>query len=122
MTREEIEQLNEVEPNCFETIREEQWYKVGLKEGLETADNSPKWISVENDLPYKHDELYEAPTQTKYVLVVLEYISHGYTYRKVSTRYMRLERVYTNGEEDWRWYAVKSCKVTHWMPLPNQPK
>ena len=122
MTREEIEQLNEVEPNCFETSREEQWYRVGLKEGLETADNSPKWISVDDDLPYKHDELYEVPTQTKYVLVVLEYILHGYTYRKVSTRYMQLERVYTNGEKDWRWYQVKSYRVTHWMPLPNQPK
>lgn len=122
MTREEIEQLNEVEPYSFETEREEQWYKVGLKEGLETADNSPKWISVEDDLPYKHDELYEYPTQTKYVLVVLEYISHGYTYRKVSTRYMRLERVYANGDEDWCWHQVKSYRVTHWMPFPNQPK
>ena len=34
MTREEIEQLNEVEPYCFETDREEQWYRVGLQEGL----------------------------------------------------------------------------------------
>ena len=41
MTREEIEKLNEPEPYCFETDKEEQWY-VGLKEGLETADNNPK--------------------------------------------------------------------------------
>ena len=51
MTREEIKKLNVVEPNCFETDREKQWYEVGLKEGLETADDSPRWISVEDDLP-----------------------------------------------------------------------
>ena len=38
MTREEIEQLNEVEPYCFETDREERWYRVGLQEGLSIAD------------------------------------------------------------------------------------
>ena len=42
MTREQIEQLNELEPYCFETDREEQWYKVGLQEGLRTADANPK--------------------------------------------------------------------------------
>ena len=121
MTREEIEQLNEVEPNCFETSREEQWYKIGLKEGLETADNSPKWISVDDDLPYKHKEL-SFPAATKFVLVVLEYRNRGVTYRDVSTKRMILERRYKNGEEEWSWYQTKSYKVTHWMPLPNQPQ
>ena len=48
MTRQEIEQLNEVEPYCFKTDREEQWYRVGLQEGLSIADENPKlpWISV----------------------------------------------------------------------------
>ena len=41
MTREEIEQLYVEEPNSFETDREEQWYKVGLKEGLTAADQCP---------------------------------------------------------------------------------
>lgn len=40
MTREEINELNVVEPNCFENDREEEWYKVGLKEGLKVADKS----------------------------------------------------------------------------------
>ena len=51
MTREEIEQLYVEEPNCFETDREEQWYKVGLKEGLAAADSHPHWIPVEDELP-----------------------------------------------------------------------
>ena len=59
MTRQEIEQLNEVELYCFETDREEQWYRVGLQEGLSIADANPKspWISVNEKLPpvEKHD-------------------------------------------------------------------
>ena len=53
MTREEIEQLNEVKPYCFETDREEQWYRVGLQEGLSIADVNQKqtWISVNEKLP-----------------------------------------------------------------------
>lgn len=53
MTREEIEQLNEVEQYCFETNREEQYYRVELQERLSIADANPKspWISVEDDLP-----------------------------------------------------------------------
>lgn len=49
MTREDI--INQgipKEPNCFETDREEQWYKVGLYEG---ATANP-WHSVaDGDLP-----------------------------------------------------------------------
>jgi hypothetical protein len=50
MTREEIEQLDDTEPYSFETDREEWWYKIGLKEGLETADQYPRkelWDSKE---------------------------------------------------------------------------
>lgn len=37
MDADEIEQMHVVEPYSFETEREEQWYKVGLKDGLESA-------------------------------------------------------------------------------------
>lgn len=49
MIREEIISKGApVEPNCFETDREEQWYKVGLYEG---ATASP-WHSVaDGDFP-----------------------------------------------------------------------
>ena len=49
IAREEIlKQGVPIEPNCFETDREEQWYKVGLYEG---ATASP-WHSVaDGDLP-----------------------------------------------------------------------
>ena len=37
MDADEIEQMHVVEPYSFETDREEQWYMVGLKDGLESA-------------------------------------------------------------------------------------
>ena len=37
MDVDEIEQMHVVEPYSFETEREEQWYMVGLKDGLEAA-------------------------------------------------------------------------------------
>ena len=41
MTREDIEQLNILVPYCFETDLEEKWYNIGLKHGLEIADEEP---------------------------------------------------------------------------------
>lgn len=39
MIREDIEQLNVLVPYCFETdLLEEHWYNIGLKHGLEIAD------------------------------------------------------------------------------------
>ena len=41
MTREEINKFSGVEPYCFETDREEEWYKMGCIDGLEAADAEP---------------------------------------------------------------------------------
>ena len=50
MTREEIISKGvPIEPNCFETDREEQWYKAGLYDG---ATASP-WHDVKEELPNK---------------------------------------------------------------------
>lgn len=120
MTREEIEQLNEVEPYCFETSGEEQWYRVGLKEGLETADKNPKspWISVEDDLPCNHKELLLDEHRTKTVLVVL---SRNDT---PSIRYIeRFSMINKKGSSDvdWYWFNTTHYTVTHWMPVPKLP-
>lgn len=108
MTREEIEQLNEVKPYCFETDREEQWYMVGLKEGLKVADANPKspWISVDDDLPCYHEEL----THSNYTNRVLIAAKIGF----VEVAFMsKIENV-------WVWDIP--IKVTHWMPMPGLPK
>ena len=49
MTREDIEQLNILEPYCFETDLEEKWYNIGLKHGLEIADEEPNLERIWHD-------------------------------------------------------------------------
>lgn len=49
MTREEIKEFSGVEPNCFETDREEDWYKIGCIDGLDAADAEPNLESLWHD-------------------------------------------------------------------------
>ena len=119
MTREEIEKLNELEPYCFETDKEEQWYKVGLKEGLETADNNPKWISVNDSLPCDFENLLENEILTVEVLVVLQ-CNRDHTCKHIAI----CDMCYKIGafKVNWYWNCNDCYTVTHWMPLPNFPK
>ena len=50
MTREDIEQLNILVPYCFETDLEEKWYNIGLKHGLEIADEEPNLERIWHDV------------------------------------------------------------------------
>ena len=121
MTREEIEQLNEVEPYCFETAREEQWYNVGLQEGLAVADNNPKssWISVDADLPCNHKELMDGEHSTKPVLAVLVWDDDP------SKKYIKIcnmcDNVLGSVNVGWHWLIGTHYKVVCWMPLPKLP-
>lgn len=49
MTREEIKEFYGVELNCFETDREEDWYKIGCIDGLNAADADPDTTSLWHD-------------------------------------------------------------------------
>ena len=112
LTREYIEQLNDIEPYCFETDREEQWFNIGLQYGLDIADSNPKspWINVKEDLPCNHKELIssnkssENLTVTEYVIAMI----HGY---KV------LSRMY---EVDGKWHW-ENDEPTYWFPIPELP-
>lgn len=113
ITREDIEKLNAVEPYCFETDREEQWYNIGLKHGLEIADENPKspWISVEDDLPCNHEELIDknykdSLIKTLFVIALRDNKHQDFTCM-----------VLVNGE--WRWLGTD---YTHWMVIPKLPK
>lgn len=115
MTREEIEQINEIEPYSFETSGEEQWYRIGLLEGLETADANPKssWISVEDDLPCNHEELIDKNFKGNFIktlFVVVWYDNHEDLDCMISE----------NGE--WRWLSKFRNSYTHWFPIPEPPK
>ena len=115
MTREEIEQLKEVEPYCFETDREEQWYRVGLQEGLSIADANPKspWISVEDDLPCNYKELM----RTREVREGTETVDVFATSKSgiIWSDYM----IYENGK--WRWNG-NYFNPDFWMLAPKLPK
>ena len=107
MTREEIEQLNEVEPYCFETDREEQWYNVGLQEGLKIADANPKlsWISVKDSLPEQDEE----------VIVLRDEFNTSYFY-KISFAHIVDKTVC----RDYNGWNVPD--VVYWFPMPKIPK
>ena len=115
LTREDIEELNDIEPYCFETDREEQWFNVGLQYGLDVADANPKshWISVEDDLPCNREELittngrYEK--NTIYVITIDKY-------GIIESNYMVL---YDDGKWEWKYSLPAPC---YWMLIPKLPK
>ena len=109
MTRQEIEQLNEVEPYCFETDREEQWYRVGLQEGLSIADANPKspWISVDDDLPCNHKELISGEDKRNTI--------HVFVLVRGLVVLSRMEKF----EGEWHWITDDP---TYWMIIPKLPK
>ena len=115
MTREDIEQLNISVPYCFETDQEEHWYNIGLKHGLEIADEHPKspWISVDDDLPCNHEELL-LKEKEGYTESVMAYTNIGVIFISM--------RKYNDG---WKWetsnYFPKII-IAHWMPIPELPK
>ena len=108
ITREAIEALNEIEPHCFETDREEQWFNVGLQYGLDVADANPKspWISVEDDLPCNHRKYIDLKYNS-YTCQMLVRCKNGI---------YSIERMVIIGGE-WRW--AESNDITHWMPIPK---
>ena len=113
MTKQEIEQLNEIEPYRLVTDREEQLYRVRLQEGLSITDENPKspWISIKDDLPCNHNELIcskeiSEGTETFNVFAINEYC-------EIWVDYM----VYENGK--WRW---NDFEPDFWMVPPKLQK
>ena len=111
ITREYIEQLNDIEPCCFENDREEQWFSIGLKYGLDIADSNPKspWISVEDDLPYEYPALLVSMNSTGTVLTKTDRLNYIVQYMY----YIETRRV---------WKFSDGGGVTHWMPIPKLSK
>ena len=75
-------------------------------EGADFALNN-QWISVEEDLPCNHDELFinDDKKETKTVLSIIN-------------GYIMMSRMY-KPKHKWHW---DSEEPTHWMPIPELPK
>ena len=75
-------------------------------EGADFVLNN-QWISVEEDLPCNHDELFinDDKKETKTVLAIIN-------------GYIMLSRMY-KPKHKWHW---DSEEPTHWMPIPELPK
>lgn len=110
MTREEIiKQGRPIEPNCFETDREEQWYNLGLYDG---ATANP-WHSVaDGELPKEpkgNAEDMPFVVVTKGGEKCFAYFG-GYDWDGVWLR--------DNFFDD----CDCALDVTHWMEIPQLPK
>lgn len=57
----EIKQLNTIEPYCFESSQEEEWYKCGLYEGAQIAERSIyEWLKRRVELNYSSIDILRA--------------------------------------------------------------
>ena len=66
-----------------------------------------QWISVKDDLPCNHDELFinDDKKETKTVLSIVN-------------GYIMMSRMY-KPKHKWHW---ENDEPTHWMPIPELPK
>lgn len=87
---------------------EQAMMATGFEAGVKWADAHPKspWISVEDDLPYNHEELLIGDTLTKGIIIRNPDGSVSF-----SLMYLNVE---------WKWIAKD--KPTHWFPIPELPK
>ena len=76
--------------------------------GVEFSESLSPWISVEDDLPYKHKKLFQKSIYNTPItkLVFIRNI-RGYYYTA---------RMY-NFKDEWYWES--SEEITHWMPIPE---
>ena len=109
MTREMIREMEII--NTSKLYSEHEYNKIifenGCIMGARWADDNHKspWISVEDDLPYKHKELIiENRTITMITYHKTEVIMDNYMF-------------YENGK--WEWIMGNPC---YWFPMPKLPK
>lgn len=93
-------------------INNKESFYNGFCEGAKWAYNHI-WISVKDDLPYKHKELiHYSGVKTLPV----------YVYTEGGNRYFKYMEKKPNGQWDW-YYAcdIVSDVPTHWFPIPASP-
>ena len=73
-------------------------------EGAKFALNN-QWISVDEDLPYNHEELLDAKCKTKEVCVIRALGFFDICY---------MQKI----DGKWIWFPYKS--IEYWMPIPER--
>lgn len=115
MTREEIKYASKDYVNYLLDKQEyhnenytEDDIRQAFEKGAVWADNHPKspWISVKEDLPYKHEKL----THSNYTDRVLVLSRHGFSEVAFMSKI----------GDTWEWNTL--IVVLYWMPIPNLPK
>lgn len=79
--------------------------------GVEFAESLSPWISVEDDLPYKHEELI---ANKMYPFLTINVLIK--TKVRVHTAFMIKDII--NDKWIWYGYGKDEDQITHWMPIP----
>ena len=96
VTRDEIKIIGVIEPYGFETSREEDWYQVGLLDGMEAADAEPDVTKLWHDIT-------EEPEEAS--ILYLTKNSNVGTIKNVTTH-------------KWNWY-IKKYSIKKWAYVDN---
>ena len=109
MTREDViyEAANKYSEYLYDTVTANNGFIAGAK----WADKNPKssWISVEDDLPFNHEELLDSSKRmTCQVFVRYDDGRYGFSC---------MAKIL----DEWKWLNSWT-KITHWMPFPKAPK
>lgn len=83
----------------------------GFIAGAKWADKNPKfsWISVEDDLPFNHEELLDSSKRMTFQVFV-RYDDGRYGFSCMAKIL-----------DEWKWLNSWT-KITHWMLIPEMPK
>lgn len=82
-------------------------YQVGFIDGAVWADTHPGWVSVEDELPPKEENVLIWSSGSKEAMI-------GYY---IGRNWQRKTNDFYSYVDDGYWH-----NVTHWMPLPALPK
>lgn len=91
----------------YPVYSDEYELELAYKAGIEDAKNHPNWISVEDELPPKEENVLIWSSGSKEAMI-------GYY---IGRNWQRKTNDFYSYVDDGYWH-----NVTHWMPLPAPPK
>ena len=119
MTREEIIKAadNDFEIEAVDMKDELDFYKV-YRAGILYGQNHPKspWISVEDDLPCNHEEMYKMSGSLLYTEEVLVLAGNVL----LAGRKLVTCMLFDDNTGKWKWDTP--LHVKYWMRIPKSPK